>query len=126
VVIGLLVVGPKDLPGLVRSVGRWTGKARKYSRDFTRNFEEMADQNELTQLRKELEEANRELSAAGRLDLDASGAETKTNGGGKSEEDRTESSDKTSEPEAEPKIASPAVERPKESKPEPAASPPES
>ncbi len=72
-VIALVVVGPKDLPGLVRTIGRWSGKARKYSRDFTRKFEEIADQNELAEVRKELEEANRELAAAGRVEEAATG-----------------------------------------------------
>ncbi len=64
-VIGLLVVGPKDMPGLVRTAGRWSGRARKYARDFQRNFESIAEENELSEIRKEIEAANRELAKAG-------------------------------------------------------------
>ena len=86
--IALVVVGPKDLPGLVRTIGRWSGKARKYSRDFTRNFEEIAEQNELAEVRKELEEANRELAVGGYTEGAATGkiaaaaeSASKANGG---------------------------------------------
>jgi sec-independent protein translocase protein TatB len=45
VVIGalaLIVVGPKDLPGLLRTVGQFVAKARTMARDFQRTMEEAA------------------------------------------------------------------------------------
>ena len=51
-VVALVVIGPKDLPGVVRSIGRWTGKARKVTRDFQRNFETMAEETELADFRR--------------------------------------------------------------------------
>jgi sec-independent protein translocase protein TatB len=63
-VVVLVVVGPKDLPRIVRSFGQWSGKARAYARDFQRTIEEMADENEMGAIRKEIEEANRELAQA--------------------------------------------------------------
>ena len=41
-VIALIVVGPKELPQLMRMVGRWTGRARAMVREFQASFEEMA------------------------------------------------------------------------------------
>ncbi len=69
-VVALVVIGPKDLPGVIRSVGRWSGKARKVTRDFQRNFETMAEETELAEVRREIAEANRELAQAGRLPPD--------------------------------------------------------
>lgn len=40
--IALIVVGPKDLPGLLRTVGQFVGKARAMARDFQRTMEDAA------------------------------------------------------------------------------------
>ena len=54
-VVALVVVGPKDLPRLMHMVGKWAGKARAMANEFKASFDEMARQEELDQLRKELE-----------------------------------------------------------------------
>lgn len=53
--VALLVVGPRDLPLLMRKVGRAMGKARAMANDFRASFDEMARQSELDELRKEVE-----------------------------------------------------------------------
>ena len=55
-IVALVVVGPKDLPKLMRKMGQWTAKARGMADQFRRSFDEMARQSELDELRKELEE----------------------------------------------------------------------
>ena len=75
-VVALLVVGPKDLPKLMRTMGRWAGKARSMADQFRKSFEEMSRQRELDELRQELDESLRrerpladleqELNEAGR------------------------------------------------------------
>ena len=64
--IALIVVGPKDLPRIVKTAGQWMGKARGYARDFQRTIEEAADATEIDAVKKEIDEANRELSTAQR------------------------------------------------------------
>ncbi|MDE0391962.1 MAG: Sec-independent protein translocase protein TatB [Rhodospirillales bacterium] len=64
--IALIVVGPKDLPRIVKTAGQWMGKARGYARDFQRTIEEAADATEIDSIKKEIDEANRELSTAHR------------------------------------------------------------
>ncbi len=54
-VIGLLVVGPKELPLLMRKAGQWMSKMRGMAADFRATFDEMARQAELDELRKEVE-----------------------------------------------------------------------
>jgi sec-independent protein translocase protein TatB len=55
-VVALVVVGPKDLPRLMREVGRWAGKARAMADQFKKSFDEMARQSELDELRREIDE----------------------------------------------------------------------
>ena len=55
-IVALVVVGPKDLPKLMRKMGQWTAKARGMADQFRRSFDEMARQSELDELRKELDE----------------------------------------------------------------------
>jgi len=54
-VVALIVVGPKDLPKLLRNLGRFVGKMRGMADDFRTSFEDMARQSELDDLRKEVE-----------------------------------------------------------------------
>src|SRR5688572_19934765 len=46
-VVALLVLGPTRLPGLVRKVGRWVGKARSMARDFREQLENEVNVEEL-------------------------------------------------------------------------------
>ena len=55
VVVALVVVGPKDLPKLMRTVGQWMGKARQMADQFRKSFDDMTRQAELDELRGELE-----------------------------------------------------------------------
>ena len=42
-IVALIVIGPKDLPGMFRTVGQLTGKARGMAREFSRAMESAAD-----------------------------------------------------------------------------------
>jgi len=53
--VALIVVGPKDLPLLMRKVGQFLGRARKMAAEFRASFDDMARQSELDDLRKEVE-----------------------------------------------------------------------
>jgi sec-independent protein translocase protein TatB len=54
-VIALIVVGPKDLPLVLRKIGQFVSKARSMAADFRSSFDDMARQSELEDLRKEVE-----------------------------------------------------------------------
>jgi len=54
-VIALIVVGPKDLPVLMRKVGQFVAKMRGMAAEFRASFDELARQSELEELRKEVE-----------------------------------------------------------------------
>lgn len=53
--VALIVVGPKDLPVLLRKVGQFTRKMRGLADDFRHSFDEMARQSELDELRREVD-----------------------------------------------------------------------
>ena len=53
--VALLVVGPKDLPVLMRKIGKVMARARAMANEFRSSFDEMARQSELDELRKEVE-----------------------------------------------------------------------
>jgi sec-independent protein translocase protein TatB len=55
VIVALVVVGPKDLPKLMRTVGRWMGKARQMAEQFRKSFDDMTREAELDELRAEIE-----------------------------------------------------------------------
>ena len=54
VLVLILVVGPKDLPKVVRTIGQWTAKARRMSREFTSSLEDIGRETELEDLRRDL------------------------------------------------------------------------
>ena len=54
-IVALVVVGPKDLPVMLRKVGQVVGRARKMAAEFRASFDDMARQSELDDLRKEVE-----------------------------------------------------------------------
>jgi sec-independent protein translocase protein TatB len=58
-VVALIVVGPKDLPVLMRKFGQFMGKLRAMAAEFRASFDEMARQSELDELRKEVEAMRR-------------------------------------------------------------------
>lgn len=53
--VALIVVGPKDLPLLMRRVGQFIARLRGMASEFRASFEDMARQSELEELRKEVE-----------------------------------------------------------------------
>ncbi|MCC7268892.1 MAG: twin-arginine translocase subunit TatB, partial [Caulobacteraceae bacterium] len=53
--VALIVVGPKDLPLLLRKIGQFVAKLRGMASEFRASFDEMARQSELDELRKEVQ-----------------------------------------------------------------------
>ena len=53
--LALIVIGPKDLPILMRRIGQFVGKMRGMAAEFRASFDELTRQSELDELRKEVE-----------------------------------------------------------------------
>jgi sec-independent protein translocase protein TatB len=62
-VVALVVIGPKDLPRVLRVVGQWVGKARGVARQFRSGFDEMVREAELADLEKKWAEDNAKIMA---------------------------------------------------------------
>ena len=56
-IVALIVIGPKDLPGLFRTMGQFTGKARMMAREFSRAMDQAADQSGMNDISKTLKAA---------------------------------------------------------------------
>ena len=53
-VVALIVVGPKDLPGMFRTLGQFTAKMRRMAREFSRAMEDAADESGMKQTASDL------------------------------------------------------------------------
>jgi sec-independent protein translocase protein TatB len=87
-VVALIVVGPKELPALLRTVGKYVGMMRRQAAEFRAQFDEAMREAEFDQIKKDVEkvkseaestfsEATRSVDAeisAARRDLDATAA----------------------------------------------------
>ena len=51
-VVALLVIGPKDLPGVLRKVGQWVARARGVARHFRSGLDTMIRESELDEMEK--------------------------------------------------------------------------
>ena len=63
-VVVLLVVGPKELPKVLRNVGIWVGKAKVVTREFRTHVDDMIRDSEL-------EEVRGQINSAGEMNLDS-------------------------------------------------------
>ena len=70
-IIALLVVGPKDLPHLLRTIGRYVGMMRRQAAEFRAQFDDAMRESEIADLKKQVEDFGREAETAMR---DAEGA----------------------------------------------------
>jgi sec-independent protein translocase protein TatB len=55
-VVALIAIGPKELPGVLRSVGQWIGKARKMAAEFQGQFQEAMREAEMADIKKSFDE----------------------------------------------------------------------
>jgi sec-independent protein translocase protein TatB len=55
-VVALIAIGPKELPGVLRMVGQWMGKARRMASEFQGQFQEAMREAEMAELKKTFDE----------------------------------------------------------------------
>ena len=60
-VVGLVVIGPKDLPRVMRQVGRWVGRAQGMARHFRSGIDAMIRESELEEMEKKWREENERI-----------------------------------------------------------------
>jgi sec-independent protein translocase protein TatB len=62
-IVALLVIGPKDLPALLRTVGKYMGIIRRQAAEFRAQFDEAMRESELQELKKSVESIQQETAA---------------------------------------------------------------
>ena len=63
-VVALLVIGPKDLPRVMRLVGGWVGRGRAMTRHLRAGFDTMMREAELEEMQKQWAKQNADIMAA--------------------------------------------------------------
>src|ERR1700674_2949674 len=53
--VALIVIGPKELPAVLRAVGQWTTKIRRMAAEFQGQFQEAMREAEMADLKKEVD-----------------------------------------------------------------------
>ena len=61
--VALIVIGPKELPGVLRSVGHWMGKIRRMASDFQGQFQEAMREAEMADLKKHADDLNQSVKS---------------------------------------------------------------
>lgn len=56
-IVALVIIGPKELPNLLRSWGKWMSQARAMASEFRGHVDDMVRQSELDEVKKQLESA---------------------------------------------------------------------
>jgi sec-independent protein translocase protein TatB len=57
-IVALVVIGPKELPGLLRTWGKWMAQMRGMAAEFRGHVDEMVRQSELDDVKKQLTDAS--------------------------------------------------------------------
>ena len=55
-IVALVAIGPKELPGALRTLGQWVAKVRRMATEFQNQFHEAMREAELAELKKEVDE----------------------------------------------------------------------
>ncbi len=63
-VVALLVIGPKDLPRVLRTVGQWVGRARGMARHVRAGFDTMVREAEIEEMNQRWQAGNKAIMAA--------------------------------------------------------------
>jgi sec-independent protein translocase protein TatB len=111
-IVALIVIGPKELPAVMRGLGQWTRKIRSLAADFQNQFHEAMREAEMADLKKQVDDVAQDIKQYDplkdvRADVEAIGKDLDTASDKSSQKELS----KETEPEG-PAVASPAKELP--------------
>ncbi|MBT4110115.1 MAG: twin-arginine translocase subunit TatB [Pelagibacterales bacterium] len=72
-VVALFVVGPKDIPKALRTVGVWIGKLKSLSREFQNTVEDAVRDTELDEVKKQIQSAKTDFTKGMTEAIDSEG-----------------------------------------------------
>jgi sec-independent protein translocase protein TatB len=126
-VVALIVIGPKELPAVLRAVGQWTTKIRRMATEFQSQFQEALREAEMSDLKKEVDNLNDTAKGFTSQFNDPLNLKEATKWEPKTDETKTDETKvdeaKTDEPKTdetktdEPRLEAPAVETAEQSQP---------
>jgi sec-independent protein translocase protein TatB len=61
-IVALVVIGPKELPAVMRTLGQWTRKVRSMAAEFQNQFQEAMREAEMTDLKKSVDDMARDVA----------------------------------------------------------------
>jgi sec-independent protein translocase protein TatB len=67
-IVALIVIGPKELPGALRTLGQWMGKIRRMASEFQGQFQEAMREAEFADLKKEMDDVAAKAENYGQFD----------------------------------------------------------
>jgi sec-independent protein translocase protein TatB len=121
-VVALIVIGPKELPAVLRTVGQWTTKIRRMASEFQSQFQEAMREAEMADLKKEVDnltDTAKDFTSGMSSHFDPLDTKEATKWEPKVEEKTGEKADETTEH----TIEAPAATMPAEAPPPEAATP---
>ena len=62
-IVALVVIGPKELPGVMRTMGQWTRKVRGMAAEFQGQFQEAMREAEMADLKKQVDDMASDLTS---------------------------------------------------------------
>jgi sec-independent protein translocase protein TatB len=68
-VVALVAIGPKELPGVLRTAGTWVGKARRMAADFQNQFQEALREADIAEMKKQFDDAANAAASASPVNL---------------------------------------------------------
>ena len=80
-VVALVVIGPKELPAVLRTLGQWMAKVRRMASEFQGQFQEAMREAEMADLKKQVEDSTHSIKSTFdplKADIDALMAEPGT------------------------------------------------
>jgi sec-independent protein translocase protein TatB len=67
-IVALIVIGPKELPGALRTLGQWMGKLRRMASEFQGQFQEAMREAEMADLKKQVDEMTTQAQSYANFD----------------------------------------------------------
>ena len=66
--VALIVIGPKELPGALRTMGQWMGKLRRMASEFQGQFQEAMREAEMADLKKQVDDMTAQAKSYANFD----------------------------------------------------------
>jgi len=67
-IVALIAIGPKELPGVLRTLGQWMSKLRRMASEFQSQFHEAMREAELADLKKQVDDMTSQAQSYANLD----------------------------------------------------------